>query len=87
MERKSVMLRKNATIAGIDRIARIECASGLVWITGSGSSEDVILRAGEARELPRTKGICVQALRESEIGIIGEGRRPLFPGRRKSRGR
>lgn len=87
MERTTLTLRRNAVVADIDRIARIECASGLVWITGKGSAEDVILRAGEARDLSLSRCICVQALKDAEIGIIGERRRPLFPGERKSRGR
>lgn len=77
MERERFVLGRNATVAGIDRIARIECASGLVWITGRDSAEDMILRAGEARDLRGLRGICVQALKDAEIGIVRDRRTPL----------
>ncbi len=56
-------------MAGIDRVARIECASGFVWITSRDSAEDVILGAGEARDLTRSRDVCVQALRDADIMI------------------
>ncbi len=48
---------------------RIDCLRGRIWVTEQGSSDDVVLEAGESYEITRRGVAVVQALREAFIAL------------------
>jgi hypothetical protein len=48
---------------------RIECVAGRVWLTQTGKSGDVFLRAGDAYELAGPESALVEALGQARITL------------------
>lgn len=48
---------------------RIDCLRGRIWITERGSTEDIVLEAGESYVTSRGGVAVVQALREALVGL------------------
>ena len=48
---------------------RIDCLRGCIWITESGSTEDIVLEAGQSHELWRNGVAVVQGLRNALIAL------------------
>ncbi len=49
---------------------RIECLSGVIWVTQDGDRRDIVLEAGEAFEFDRTRGVLVSALKDSRYLLL-----------------
>jgi hypothetical protein len=48
---------------------RIDCLRGRIWITERGSTDDIVLEAGESYVTSRGGVAVVQALREALVGL------------------
>jgi Protein of unknown function (DUF2917) len=48
---------------------RIDCQDGRIWITEPGSTDDIVLEAGESYVISRRGVAVVQALREARVGL------------------
>jgi Protein of unknown function (DUF2917) len=48
---------------------RIDCLRGRIWITERGSTDDIVLEAGEWYITSRSGVAVVQALREALVGL------------------
>jgi len=60
---------------------KIICTRGRLWVTASGYSGDIILRAGESISVPRISHVIIEALEPSvvEMKRSPQGKRPSKP--------
>ena len=49
---------------------RIECLSGVIWVTQDGDLRDIILKAGEGFDFDRTEGVLISALDDSRYLLL-----------------
>jgi hypothetical protein len=59
---------------------RIDCLRGRIWITERGSTDDIVLEAGESYVTSRGGVAVVQALREALVGLRAPAVRPAGAG-------
>lgn len=72
------LLPAQACVVSADRVV---VESGIVWLTQSGSPEDVVLRAGQSFRRDRPGRIVIQPLcGEARLRLQSDG---IFPGMRR----
>jgi len=49
---------------------RVECLSGVLWVTQDGDRRDIILEAGDAFDFDRAKGVLISALQDSSYLLL-----------------
>ena len=49
---------------------RVECVSGVLWVTQDGDRRDIVLEAGEAFDFDRAEGVLISALQESRYLLL-----------------
>ena len=69
----------NSSVMDIDRREVVEladsasgsvtCMSGSIWISESGSSDDIVLEAGQSLSLKNKRGVVIQGLRVSTLRL------------------
>jgi Protein of unknown function (DUF2917) len=59
---------------------RIDCLRGRTWITVGGSTDDIVLEAGESYVIARGGIAVVQALRKALVGLRAPAVRPAGAG-------
>ena len=52
---------------------RVECLSGVIWVTQDGDLRDIILEPGEGFDFDRSEGVLISALKDSRYLLL-EGR-------------
>lgn len=65
--RHSLSSRQLLNISGV---SRVQCLSGRLWITLSGSTEDILLTTGDTRHFPADSQLLIEALDDSDLEII-----------------
>ena len=67
-----ILLPENETmsIEPVPENLRIVCRSGRIWLTQTGDSRDVLLRAGESFTVTRRGQIVLWALAETRIEVV-----------------
>lgn len=53
---------------------RVECLSGVLWVTQDGDRRDIILEAGDAFDFDRAEGVLISALRDSSYLLLESAR-------------
>ena len=76
-----------ASFQPTDRICRVSCMAGRLWVTGSGTPEDFVLAPGEEVIFTGRGTVVVQALRRATVRLDVRRRAPApvaepFPGGR-----
>jgi hypothetical protein len=64
--RHSLSRRQLLNISGV---SRVQCLSGSLWITRTGSVEDILLTAGTTRQFPADTRLLIEALDDSDLEI------------------
>lgn len=54
---------------------RVECLSGVLWVTQDGDRRDIILEAGDAFDFDRPAGVLISALQDSSYLLLDGGAR------------
>lgn len=49
---------------------RVECLSGVLWVTQDGDRRDIILEAGDAFDFDRAEGVLISALQDSSYLLL-----------------
>jgi len=55
---------------------RVECLSGVLWVTQDGDPRDVVLEAGDAFDFDRPGGSVVSALADSRLLLLARQAQP-----------
>ncbi|HEX2540077.1 MAG TPA: DUF2917 domain-containing protein [Caldimonas sp.] len=53
---------------------RVECVSGVLWVTQDGDRRDIILEPGDAFDFDRSEGVLISALQDSRYLLLDGGR-------------
>lgn len=70
MERVLIELKYRGTVPVEDAAGTyIDCLRGRIWITEWGSTDDIVLEAGQRYVISRGGVALVQALREALVGL------------------
>jgi Protein of unknown function (DUF2917) len=70
MERVLIELKYRGTVPVEDAAGTyIDCLRGRIWITECGSTDDIVLEAGQWYVISRGGVALVQALREALVGL------------------
>lgn len=69
MEQNRITLSKGEILTRKKGVCEIVCLEGNLWITCKGCISDIVLGAGEHRELNGFRDICVQAFEKSCLTI------------------
>lgn len=54
---------------------RVECVSGVLWVTQDGDRRDIILEPGDAFDFDRADGVLISALQDSRYLLLDSERR------------
>lgn len=65
-----IEMKRNETLTRKVGMTCVECAEGVLWVTGEGIDDDLILMAGECRDLSGLRHVCVQALRDAKLRVF-----------------
>jgi hypothetical protein len=49
---------------------RVECVSGVLWVTQDGDRRDIILEPGDAFDFDRAEGVLISALQDSRYLLL-----------------
>jgi hypothetical protein len=52
---------------------RIECLSGVIWVTQDGDRRDIILEEGDGFDFDRREGVLISALKDSRYVLLEGG--------------
>jgi hypothetical protein len=52
---------------------RVECLSGVIWVTQDGDLRDIILEPGDGFDFDRSEGVLISALQDSRYLLLEGG--------------
>ena len=55
---------------------RVECLSGVIWVTQDGDLRDIILEPGDGFDFDRSEGVLISALKDSRYLLLDGCARP-----------